>query len=145
MIRHFLPAAFADVSDLYLLPARARIAVYLAGPASTLAWAGMAAGLWAFWPAGSYVHLLGGAVALVATLNGLVGLNPVAGYDGSEALSEWLGVPDLHRRALGYCWNRLRGWGQPTPPEVRLFRWYGPGSLVYNAAVLATLVAVVVS
>jgi len=108
MIRHFLPAAFADVSDLYVLPARARIAVYLAGPASTLAWAGMAAGLWAFWPAGSYVHLLGGAVALVATLNGLVGLNPVAGYDGSEALSEWLGVPDLHRRALGYCWNRLR-------------------------------------
>ena len=109
MIRHFLPAAFADVSDLYFLPARARIAVYLAGPASTLAWAGMAVAVWAFWPAGSYVHLIGGAVGLVATINGLVGLNPVAGYDGSEALGEWLAVPGLHRRALGYWWDRLRG------------------------------------
>jgi len=147
MVRHFLPAAFADVSDLYMLPTQARIAVYLAGPASTLAWAGLAVTVWAFWPVASYVHLIAGAVALVAMINGLVGLNPVAGYDGSEALGERLAVPGLHRRALGYWWDRLRGRDVPTPPEVRLFRWYGLGFLVYNLVVLvviAALVAVVV-
>jgi len=144
MIHHFLPAAFADVSDLYVLPARARIAVYLAGPASTLAWAGLAATVWAFWPADSYVHLIAGAVALVAMINGLVGLNPVAGYDGSEALAERLAVPGLHRRALGYWWDRLRGRAGSVPAgHERLFVWYGVGFVVYNVAVIAILAVLI--
>ena len=144
MIRHFLPAAFADVSDLYVLPVRARIAVYLAGPASTLAWIGLAAVVWAFWPAGSYVHMIGGAVALVAMLNGLTGLIPVAGYDGSEALGEWLGVPNLHRRALTYCWARLRRRPVPAPAgHERLFVWYGVGFVLYNLVVISVIVTVV--
>lgn len=142
MIRHFLPAAFADVSDLYLLPARARIAVYLAGPASTLAWAGLVVAVWAFWPAGSYVHLIAGAVALAASINALTGLVPVAGYDGSEALGEWLGVPGLHRRALAYGWARLRR--RPVAADrARLFIWYGLGFIVYNTAVIGILAALV--
>ena len=143
MIYHFLPAAFADVSDLYILPVRARIAVYLAGPALTLAWASAAVAVWAFWPAASYVHLVGGGVALVAMINGLVGLNPVAGYDGSEALAEGLAVPSLHRRALGYWWDRLRGRDVSTPPEVRLFWWYGAGFAVCHVVVLVVLAMVV--
>ena len=144
MIYHFLPAAFADVSDLYVLPAQARIAVYLAGPASTLAWMGLAAAVWAFWPAGSYVHLIAGAVALVAMINGLVGLNPVAGYDGSEALGERLGVPGLHRRALGYWWDRLRGRASSVPAgHKRLFVWYGAGFVVYNLVMAAALAVLI--
>jgi putative peptide zinc metalloprotease protein len=144
MIYHFLPAAFADVSDLYMLPAQARVAVYLAGPASTLAWAGLAVAVWALWPPGSYVHLIAGAVALVAMINGLVGLNPVAGYDGSEALAEWLAVPGLHRRALGYWWGRLRRRPGSAPAgRERLFVWYGAGFAVYNLAVIVVLVMVI--
>ena len=144
MIRHFLPAAFADVSDLYLLPVRSRIAVYLAGPASTLFWAGLAAAAWALLPVAYYVHLIAGAVALVATLNGLTGLVPVAGYDGSEALGEWLGVSSLHRRALSYCWARLRRRPAPNPAgRGRLFVWYGLGFVVYNIAMIGILAALI--
>ena len=140
MIRHFLPAAFADVSDLYFLPARARIAVYLAGPASTLACAGLATAVWALWPAGSYVHLIAGALALVASLDGLIGLNPVAGYDGSEALAERLAVPNLHRRALGHWLNRLRGRPDPVPTvQRRLFLWYGLGFVTYNLVAIGVI------
>jgi len=144
MIRHFLPAAFADVSDLYLLPKRARIAVYLAGPASTLAWAGLAVGTWAAWPAGHYVNLIAGAVALVASINALTGLVPVAGYDGSEALGEWLGVPGLHRRALAYGWARLRRRPVPAPGgRARLFIWYSLGFVVYNLAMIGIVAALI--
>jgi len=101
MIRHFLPAAFADVSDLYLLSKRARIAVYLSGPAMTLTWASVAVVVWAQPALDSYVHLIAGVVGLVAMINGLGGLIPVAGYDGSEALAN--------------------GWGcRPAPPGAEL-------------------------
>ena len=144
MIRHGLPAAFADVSDLYLLPKRARIAVYLAGPASTLFWAGLAAAAWAILSVPNYVHLAAGAVALVASINSLTGLVPVAGYDGSEALGEWLGVPNLHRRALSYCWARLRGRPVAGPAgHSRLFIWYGLGFVVYNIAMIGLLAALI--
>ncbi len=144
MVRHFLPAAFADVSDLYLLPQQARITVYLAGPAVTMAWAGLATLVWDLTPAGSYVHLIAGAVALVTSLNALTGLVPVAGYDSSEALGEWQGVPNLHRRALTYCWARLRRRPVAAPDgHARLFVWYGLGFVVYNLAMIAILAALI--
>lgn len=143
MVRHVLPAAFADVSDVYSFPPGARTAVFLAGPASTVVWAALAAALWAWTPPASPLHLLGAGVMLLSLLGLVVGLSPVAGYDGSEALSEWLSVPNLHRRALRYCVERLRGrLPQDTSPrERRLFCGYGLAFLAYNIAVIGLVLA----
>jgi putative peptide zinc metalloprotease protein len=140
MMRHLLPAAFADVSAVSLLPVRARVAVFAAGPASTALWAALATALWAWSDPGSFFYLLGAAVMVAAFLSVWTSLNPVGGYDGTEILSEWLGVPGLHRRALGYCWSRIRGRPVQAPREEgRIFWVYGALVLVYNILVLALI------
>jgi putative peptide zinc metalloprotease protein len=146
MVRHLLPAAFADVSDIWVMPRRRRVAVLLVGPVSTVIWAALATGLWAWTRPGSFIHLLGGAVMLASFLGVWVSLNPVGGYDGSEVLSEWLEVPDLHRRALNYGWAKLRGRPQPSPPPRvgRIFWGYSLGVLVYNLAVLALVLVLLI-
>ncbi len=145
MVRHLLPAAFADVSDVWSLPRRARVAVFLAGPASTAVWAALAMGVWVVTPYGSLVHLWAGALLLAGLLTTLVSLNPVAGYDGSEVLAEWLQVPDLHRRALRYGWTRLRGRPPAVPARERaVLGWYSVAFLLYNVGVVALIVVLVV-
>jgi putative peptide zinc metalloprotease protein len=150
MIRHGLPAAFADVSDVHFLPRRARVAVYLAGPLSTLGAAALAAlaalgAAGALGPGPAALPALLALLAALAALSGLVALCPVAGYDGSEALAEWLGVPDLHRRALAALRGR-RPASEDTLPAVdadrrRLLAAYGVGFLAYNVAAAALVVA----
>lgn len=141
MVRHILPAAFADISDVYSFPPKDRAAVFLAGPASTALWTALAAVLWAWTPPASSIHLLGAGIMLASLLGLVVGLSPVSGYDGSEALAEWLSVPNLHRQALRYCVERLRGRSpQDIPPRQRRLFWgYGLAFLAYNVALLGLL------
>jgi len=109
-----------------------------------LSWAGLAAAAWAILPVPNYVHLAAGAVALVASINSLTGLIPVAGYDGSEALGEWLGVPGLHRQALAYGLARLRRRPVAAPGgHARLFIWYSLGFVVYNLAMIGIVAALI--
>lgn len=143
MISHLLPAAFADVSDVWVLPRKARIGVFLAGPASTALWAAAATALWASTPAGTWGHLGLAAVMLVTWYSLLVGLVPVAGYDGTEVLAEWLEVPDLHRRALGLFRAGRAELAAADPRERRILRGYAAGFVVYNVLLVA-LVALLV-
>lgn len=144
MLRHLLPAAFADVSDVWALPRGARTAVFLSGPASTALWAALATGVWAWTRPASFPHLLAAAVMLAAYYSTLVSLNPLAGYDGTEVLAEWLGRPGLHQRALTYCWGRLRGQRVPQAPtrEHTLYWAYGLAVALFNVALIALLLVV---
>jgi putative peptide zinc metalloprotease protein len=143
MLKHLLPAAFADVSDVWTLPRQARIGVFWAGPASTVLWAATSTALWAWTPAGSWAHLGLAAVMLVIWYSLLVGLIPVAGYDGSEVLAEWLRMPNLHRRALGLFRGDRTQLAAAPPRERRILWGYAAGFLVYNMAVMALIVFVV--
>jgi putative peptide zinc metalloprotease protein len=143
MLKHLLPAAFADVSDVWALPRQARIGIFLAGPASTVLWAAASTALWAWTPAGSWAHLGLATVMLVIWYSLLVGLIPVTGYDGSEVLAEGLRIPDLHRRALG-LFRGDRAQLAAAPPRERRILWgYAVGFLVYNVVVMALIVLVV--
>jgi len=142
MLRHLLPAAFADVSDVWTMPRGARIGVFLAGPACTALGAAGLTALWAWTPAGSWAHLALAAAMLVTWYSLLVGLVPVAGYDGSEVLAEWLQVPGLHRRALGLLAGRPAETAA-APRERRILRGYAAGFVAYNLAVLALIALVV--
>lgn len=140
MLQHFLPAAFADVSDVALMPRRSRIAVFLAGPAAGTLWPALGSILWACAPPGTWPHLYGALLLLAGLWSLVVGLCPVAGYDGSEVLAEVLGLPDLHRRALHYLWTRLRR--RPaalSARERRIFRVYVGVFLFYNIAMLVLI------
>jgi putative peptide zinc metalloprotease protein len=143
MVHHLLPAAFADVSDVWTLPRASRIGVFLAGPASTALWAAAATALWSCTPAGSWVHVGLAAVMLAIWYSLLVGLVPVAGYDGSEVLGEWLRVPNLHRRALGLFGAGRTELAGAAPRERRILQGYAAGFVAYNLAVV-TLIALAV-
>jgi len=143
MLKHLLPAAFADVSDVWVLPRQSRISVFLAGPASTTLWAATITALWAWTPAGSWVHLGLAAIMLVIWYSLLIGLIPVAGYDGSEVLAEWLHMPELHRRALDLFRGAREELAAAPPRERRILGGYAFGFLVYNMAIITLIFFVV--
>ncbi len=140
MVQRLLPAAFADVSDIWSLPRTARVAVFMAGPASMAFWLALFAALWAWAPLPAALHLFT-FLLLLSGLFSLAGaLSPVAGYDGSEVLAEWLQLPDLHRRALTYWRRRLRRAATANSRrEERVFQWYGGAFLLYNIVMAGLL------
>ncbi|MBN1483603.1 MAG: hypothetical protein JXA37_02680 [Chloroflexia bacterium] len=141
MLQHLLPAAFADVSDVWSMPRRRRLAVFLSGPASTAAWAALFTLLWAWSRPGTVPHLLAAAVMTAAYWSAFVSLNPLSGYDGAAVLAELLEVPQLHRCALQYSWARLRGRPLPqvSPRERTLFARYTLAVILYHLTVLLLL------
>jgi putative peptide zinc metalloprotease protein len=111
MIYYGMPAAFVDTSDIWLAGRRARILTSLAGPACDLtlgSLAAIAATLLPIGPAGDAAYKLAAASYLAALCN----LNPLLELDGYYMLSDWLGLPNLRRRALAFIsgplWQKLR-------------------------------------
>jgi hypothetical protein len=94
----------------------------------------------------NFVALLAMAATGIKTL---VNFNPLIKYDGYYLLSDFLGVPNLRRRAFGHVGRLLKRWfgwsEQPAPPatarEQRIYLIYGLIATVY-AFSLMILVAI---
>jgi putative peptide zinc metalloprotease protein len=167
MLYYGLPAAFVDTSDTWLAGRRARIITSLAGPLCDLLVGSLAAIAAIMLPNGAAgeASALGGAaykLAVASYLAALCNLNPLLELDGYYMLSDWLGIPNLRRRALefisGPLWQKLRGaWAErqaapggvalliaPRPHlfasfsrEERIFTLYGGLSAAYTALAIA--------
>lgn len=102
MMLYLLPAAFVDVSDVYLLPGRwRRIVVALAGVSVQLIAVSVCAIVLvatAPKPSGDIAHYLGYLIALNLSLV-VVNLNPFGRFDGYWALVAALDSPNLWLRA----------------------------------------------
>jgi len=145
MMLYFSPAMFCNTNDAWTFERRShRLWVTFAGPWIEMVLAGLAAVVWVLTEPGSMVNkvafftvLVGGVTAVISNLN------PLLPLDGYYALSDWLEIPNLRRRAFGYWgWlgkRYLAGLDVPepkvTPRERRVFLVYGGLALVYSVLI----------
>ncbi len=117
------PCPYVDVSDVWLVPSRARrMFVTIAGSAVEGLIASLAILIWSMTSDGP-IHAFAWFV-IVATIGGnlLLNLNPLMRYDGYFLLSDAVGIPNLHavavrcRRSL---WVRLLAGADVVPTEGR--------------------------
>lgn len=134
-----LPAFFIDTTDIWTKSRRARLATSWAGPYSGLILAGAISLLIAAFPtlpAAATLHRLAFIWILVLLFN----LIPFVELDGYYMLVDSLDVPRLRPRALSFVmrglWRKLWRRERFTSLE-RLFTWFGTGSVVVTAGLVA--------
>jgi len=147
MVLYFSPALFCNTNDAWTFESRARrLWVTFAGPWIEMLVGSIAAIVWITTEPGTFVNTLafltflsGGIMAVLANMN------PLLPLDGYYALSDWLEIPNLRRRAFEYmAWvGKKYGLGMDvaepgvTPRERRVFVAYGTAALLYSALFLA--------
>jgi len=119
------PVFFADTTDIWMASKKARIATYLAGPFSSIVLAGAASMLAYFSPAAGLNSLLI-KLAFFSYILGLFHLCPVVllETDGYRVLMEFLGIPGLKSKSLGFLrkdlFIKMRRGSRLTKREVTL-------------------------
>ncbi len=95
-----VPIPYADVTDAWRLPRRARIAISAAGLRTELILASLAALFWCLLPPGPLqdVCLMVASASILSAL--LTNLNPGMRFDGYYLLSDLIGVDNLQQRAF---------------------------------------------
>ncbi len=146
MIIYFAPALFCNTNDAWTFQRRShRLWVTFAGPWIQLFIAAIAAIIWVVTEPGTVVNWLAFLGVLIGgSTSALMNFNPLLPLDGYYALSDWLEIPNLRRRAFAYM-----GWAgkrfllgmdvaEPTvtPRERRVFLIYGSLALAYSAFVI---------
>jgi multidrug efflux pump subunit AcrA (membrane-fusion protein) len=152
MMFYFELAFFCNVNDAWTFPERkARLWVTAAGSWIQMVLGSLGGIVWWFATAGTFVSDLGLAAFLVGGFAAvLANLNPLVPLDGYYALSDWLEVPNLRRRAFAHlAWtvkSRWLGLEQPMPPaderEQRIFLLYGGLAAAYTGSILVVAGAV---
>lgn len=146
MLIYFSPALFCNTNDAWLFERRSdRLWVTFAGPWIQLTIACLASIVWFATEPGTFVH----RIAFLSVLSGgtgalLANLNPLIPLDGYYALSDWLEIPNLRRRAFEYwTWLGKRftlgiDTKPPavTPRERRVFLIYGGLAILYGGFII---------
>jgi putative peptide zinc metalloprotease protein len=143
MIYMGFPAWFIDTTDIWLSPRRPRILVSWAGPYSGFVLAGLCSLLVFAAP----TRVIGGLLfqaAFSAYVFSLWNLNPLVKFDGYYILMDWLGIPRLRDRAIGFVrndfWRKLRS-RQPFTDEEQVFAVFGALSLVWTGFAIGLAIA----
>lgn len=147
MLLYFSPALFCNTNDAWTFEKRAhRLWVTFGGPWIQLILAALAAIAWVLTEPGTFVHRLAFLAVLVGGVSAvLANMNPLIPLDGYYALSDWLEIPNLRRRAFEY-WSWLgrhyllgidAAEPKVTPRERRALLIYGGLAIVYSAFVMA--------
>lgn len=149
MLLVFTPALYCDTSGSWMIPSRVRrAAVALAGIATEVLIASIAAWVWLRTPAG-LPHTIASHVMIVCGVSTIVfNANPLLRYDGYYLLSDLTDMPNLAQRAQ-------RRWGEflsrvflgvetgaPHEPADRS-TWllaYAVASLAYRWVLMATII-----
>ncbi len=133
-----MPSFFVDTTDIWMEPRKPRLLVSWAGPYSGFFLAGLASLLTFVIPDQFIAGLLfqfASASALVSFFN----LNPLLQLDGYYILMDWLEMPLLRSRAIGFVrsglWRKLRR-REAFSKEERIFAVYGSLALVWTVSAL---------
>lgn len=142
MLLYFMPAFYCNTNDAWLFEKRSqRLWVTFAGPWIQLVIAAIAGIVWIVAEPGSLTFRIAFLAILLGGMWGLVAnLNPLIPLDGYYALSDYLEIPNLRRRAFDYCQSIVRrrvfGMNVPapmvTPRERRVFLIYGSLAFFYS-------------
>jgi putative peptide zinc metalloprotease protein len=145
MMFYFDVAFFCNVNDAWTFPGlKSRLWVTAAGSWIEMVLASIAAIVWWAAEPGTFIANLSLAVFLIGGFASvLINMNPLVPLDGYYALSDWLEVPNLRRRAFGHMtWlfkTRWLGLDLPMPPaddrEQRIFFLYGILAAAYTGMI----------
>ncbi|MDP3773780.1 MAG: hypothetical protein Q8Q85_05880 [Gemmatimonadales bacterium] len=150
MIIYGNPAFYCNVNDAWTFPElKARLWVTAAGSWIQMVVASLAAiALWAVQPGTVISQIAAVAVLIGGVTTVLANANPLIPMDGYYALSDYLEIPNMRQRALGYIGFLIRRhlirMSVPEPQvderERRVFLIYGALALLYTTAILTLLV-----
>ncbi|MDO8666253.1 MAG: hypothetical protein Q7J79_06540, partial [Gemmatimonadales bacterium] len=150
MIIYGNPAFYCNVNDAWTFPElKARLWVTAAGSWIQMVVASLAAiALWAVQPGTVISQIAAVAVLIGGVTTVLANANPLIPLDGYYALSDYLEIPNMRQRALGYIGFLIRRhlirMSVPEPQvderERRVFLIYGALALVYTTTILTLLV-----
>ena len=152
MMFYFDLAFFCNVNDAWTFPdLKSRLWVTAAGSWIEMVLASLAAIVWWIATPGTFASDAALAIFLVGGLAAvLVNMNPLIPLDGYYALSDWLEVPNLRRRAFAHLtWTvrtRWLGLELPMPPaderEQRIFLLYGTLATAYTGMIFLVVGAI---
>jgi putative peptide zinc metalloprotease protein len=136
LLFYFMPAFYVDVTDAWLQPWRRRIAVSWAGPYSGFMLAGVCAILVFILPPGWLLGTVLFKLAIVSYIDDAFNLMPLLKLDGYYILMDWLEIPELRERAMGFIkgpmWRQLLDRQRFTRREV-LYAVFGILAAVYSS------------
>lgn len=142
MLYFGLPAAFVDTTDVWTKPPSARMSTTWAGPYSGAILAGLGAVVVQAMP-DSWVAPILHRLSFLWLETLLFNIIPFLELDGYYLAVDWLEIPLLRARALGFVrrdlWERLRHRQSLTGPE-RLLAWFGVLSFLFSGFVLVSAV-----
>lgn len=149
MLLVFTPALYCDTSGSWMIPSRLRrAAVALAGIATEVLIASIAAWVWLRTPLG-LTHTIASHVIVVCGISTVFfNANPLLRYDGYYLLSDMTDMPNLAERARK-CWGRFLSrvfLGVPTSETNEAADqslWllvYAAASLAYRWLLMATII-----
>ncbi|KLU02851.1 hypothetical protein RISK_005147 [Rhodopirellula islandica] len=149
MLLVFTPALYCDTSGSWMIPSRLRrAAVAMAGIATEVVIASIAAWVWLRTPAG-LTHTIASHVMVVCGISTIVfNANPLLRYDGYYLLSDMTDMPNLAQRAQRrwgrFLANFFLGVPSEEPNEAAdQSPWllvYAVGSLAYRWILMATII-----
>ncbi|PWB74752.1 hypothetical protein C3F09_03425 [candidate division GN15 bacterium] len=148
LLMYFQPCFYCDISDVWLFPKRSqRMAVTWAGLHFQLVFFAVSMIIWRVTVPGYPLNDLARTCAIVGWVTFLFNLNPLIKLDGYYLLSDWLDIPNLRPKALGYLGNvikrRLLGWPiepiTPAPRERKIFPVYAVLGVAYSTLLIVLI------
>ena len=131
-------AFFIETQDIWLSGKKSRIAVSGAGPFMNLIVGGILSGVILLFPALPLNEVLFKLAAL-AYVTAVFNLNPLIELDGYFMLMDWLEIPALRQRSLGFLREKLLAKfkaREKFSPDERIFMIFGLLATAYTAYVL---------
>ncbi|MEI6042931.1 MAG: cyclic nucleotide-binding domain-containing protein [Chloroflexota bacterium] len=130
------PYFYVNTDDIYLENRRARIAVDMVGPISNAVVGGICCLLMFLFnsPGQRETQAFLFQMATVAYIVAYTNVNPLMELDGYYALSNWLEIPSLRKKALTFMRRTILRQPQtrPVPPrERKIFFWFAVLTPVY--------------
>jgi putative peptide zinc metalloprotease protein len=146
---YFQPALYCNVSDAWLFPEKSkRLWVGFAGPFFELFLWGLAVGLWRATDPEAWLNRAAFIAMTTSGIKTLLNFNPLIKLDGYYLLSDWLGIPNLRKRAFACAGDGIkrifgaggRRWEQLSARERRILLAYGLTATAGSVAILAVAV-----
>lgn len=145
MLIFFMPAMYCNVSDAWLFPEKSRrLWVTFAGAYFELFLWAVATLIWRVTDPHTFVNYAALIIMATSGIKSFFNLNPLIKLDGYYLLSDYLDIPNLRSRAVGYVSagiKRLFGSSvevkETTPRERRIYIVYGLLSLAYTIFILS--------
>jgi putative peptide zinc metalloprotease protein len=146
LLLYFQPAFYCNISDAWLFPKKSqRLWVTFAGAYLEIFVWSLATLIWRVTEPDTWINFMALIVMATSGVKTFFNMNPLIKLDGYYLLSDYLDVPNLRQRSMGYLkslMKRLWRWSiadgpKATPRERRIYVAYGVLAMIYSTWILS--------